>query len=167
MIIRRKTLQMRPRYGIALILESAQLFAAAAFKKQGSNYGDYLAAKACGSQNALATTYSGAIVRSTHIARIVTDLGVAAGHFLRRDPVPTRQITIHLILIIGFIVGGLGYQQWGVNALLFPAAITGLTGAGYTIYPPMDCATDHSLHVNAWQSATPAASASSKASARP
>lgn len=137
-IIRQSTLQIGPRYGVALILESALLFGAAHLILNGSNYGDYFAAMACGLQNALATTYSGAIIRSTHITGIVTDLGLAAGHFLRRDSVNQRQIAIHLILITGFIfggiVGGLGYQQWGVRALLFPAAITGLTGVGYTIY---------------------------------
>ncbi len=138
MIIRKHTLQIGRRYGVALILESILLFTAAAFLKQGSNYGDYLAAMACGLQNALATTYSGAIIRSTHITGIVTDLGVAAGHFLRRDPVEYRQVSIHLMLILGFIcggiAGGLGYQHWGVTTLFIPAGITGLIGVGYTVY---------------------------------
>lgn len=137
-IIRRQTLQIGPRYGIALIIESALLFAAAGLLLQSNYYGDYLAAMACGLQNAMATTYSGAIIRSTHITGIVTDLGLACGHFFRGDRIAHRQVTIHLILVAGFIfggiLGGLAFQGVGVSALLFPAAFTGLTGTGYAIY---------------------------------
>jgi uncharacterized membrane protein YoaK (UPF0700 family) len=120
------------------MIESLLLVTAFGFLQQGSNFGDHLAAMACGLQNALATTYSGAVIRTTHITGIITDLGLAAGHFLRHDTIEPRQITIHLILVIGFIVGGivggLSYQQWGINVLLIPAAITGFAGASYTIY---------------------------------
>jgi uncharacterized membrane protein YoaK (UPF0700 family) len=138
MIIRRSLLQMGPRYGVALGVESLLLFGAALLLGRDSNYGDYLAAMACGLQNAMATTYSGAVIRTTHVTGIVTDLGLACGHWLRGEPVMPRQVAIHLTLITGFIGGGIigafGYQLWGVNALLFPATITGLTGIGYALY---------------------------------
>ena len=137
-IIRRSALQIGPRYGVALGLESCLLFGATIALRNGSNTGDYLAAIACGLQNAMATTYSGAVIRTTHVTGIVTDLGLACGHWLRGEPVISRQIAIHLVLITGFIVGGIiggfGYQWWDFNALLIPATITGLTGIGYALY---------------------------------
>lgn len=137
-IVRRSALQLGPRYGVALGLESLLLFGATACLHSGSNYGDYLAAMACGLQNALATTYSGAVIRTTHVTGIVTDLGLACGHLLRGEKVAARQITIHLVLLGGFlcggIMGGIGYQHMGINALLFPAAVTGLTGISYALY---------------------------------
>jgi len=138
LIIRGQTLRIGSRYGVALTVESALLFGAAWLLLRNSHSGDYLAAMACGLQNAMATTYSGAIIRSTHITGIVTDLGLALGHFLRRDPIPHRQVAIHLVLISGFIFGGIcgsiAFQSWGVGALLIPATVTGLAGASYAIY---------------------------------
>jgi len=137
MIVRRSTLRVGRRYGVALAVESGLLFGAALFLRQGSDYGDYLAAMACGLQNALATTYSGAVIRTTHITGIVTDLGIAAGHFIRAEPVETRRVVIHLVLVGGFILGGilgaLGYAAWGFDALFAPAAFTGCTGVGYAV----------------------------------
>jgi uncharacterized membrane protein YoaK (UPF0700 family) len=138
LIIRRSTLQAGRRYGVALAVESALLFAAAYFLRQGSDYGDYLATMACGLQNAMATTYSGAVIRTTHVTGIVTDLGIAAGNFIRREPVESRRVVVHLVLLGGFLVGGvlggLGYQQWGFDTLFIPAVLTGLTGTGYALY---------------------------------
>lgn len=138
LIIRRSTLQAGRRYGVALALESGLLFAAAAFLRAGSNYGDCLAAMACGLQNAMATTYSGTVIRTTHVTGIVTDLGIAAGNFLRREPVESRRIAVHLVLLTGFLVGGVaggfGYRWWGFDALFGPAIITGLTGVSYALY---------------------------------
>ncbi|MCC6414496.1 MAG: DUF1275 domain-containing protein, partial [Opitutaceae bacterium] len=98
----------------------------------------YLAAMACGLQNALTTTYSGAVVRTTHVTGIVTDLGIAAGHYLRREAMDPRRVVLYLVLLTGFIgggiVGGWGYLHWGFDALLAPAVLTGLTGIGYTAY---------------------------------
>jgi uncharacterized membrane protein YoaK (UPF0700 family) len=138
MIIRRHVLQIGPRYSIALGLETILLLAATHCLQQGVYLGDCFAAAACGLQNAMTTTYSGAVIRTTHVTGIVTDLGLALGHFLRRETVAPRQITIHLVLIVGFlfggVMGGLGYRHWGANALLFPALLTGLTGISYSIY---------------------------------
>lgn len=138
MIIRNSALKVGRRYGVALAIESVLLFAAAGFLDQGSDYGDCLAAMACGLQNALATTYSRAIIRTTHITGIVTDLGIAAGHFLRLEPVEPRRIQLHLVLLSGFIVGGVlgtwGFLHWSFAAMYIPAAITGLAGVGYTLY---------------------------------
>ncbi len=138
LVIRQSTLKLGRRYGAALALESGLLFAAVYFYHGGSNYGDYLAAMACGLQNALATTYSGAVIRTTHVTGIVTDLGIAAGNFIRREPVETRRLGLMLVLLGGFlaggVLGGFGYVRWGFATLLLPAVLTGLTGLGYVTY---------------------------------
>ena len=136
-IVRQSVLQMGRRYGVALTCESVLLFAAAHFLRAGSNTGDYLAAAACGLQNALATTYSGAIVRTTHITGLVTDLGIAAGLALRRDAVDHRRVILHLTLVTGFVTGGIlgaaGFHVLGVSTLFIPASIIGLVGIGYSV----------------------------------
>lgn len=138
MITRDSRLRLGRRYGVALAVESALLFAATAWLHEGSNYGDYLAAMACGLQNAMTTTFSGTIIRTTHVTGIVTDLGIAAGLRLRRETVDTRRVVLHLVLLTGFITGGViggwGYLRWGFDALLAPAVFTGLVGVGYVVY---------------------------------
>jgi uncharacterized membrane protein YoaK (UPF0700 family) len=42
---------------------------------------------ACGLQNAMATGYSGAVIRTTHVTGIVTALGIAVGLAARRERV--------------------------------------------------------------------------------
>ncbi len=137
-LVRENTLQLGRRYGIALLCESALLFAATYLLVHGQGAGDHLAAMACGLQNALATNYSGAVIRTTHITGIMTDLGLAAGAALRRDRVDRRRTGLYLLLAGGFVggsvLGGLGYVAIGFNTLLFPATLTGITGLGYTAY---------------------------------
>jgi uncharacterized membrane protein YoaK (UPF0700 family) len=138
MILRQSTLKAGRRYGLALTCESGLLFLATYFLRHGSNQGDYLAAMACGLQNAMATSYSGAVVRTTHITGIVTDLGIAVGLAFRGEPVDGRRIGLFLVLVSGFvlggIVGGFGYLRFGFDTLLIPAAVTGVAGISYTIF---------------------------------
>lgn len=99
LIIRQSTLKLGRRYGVALVLESLLLFAAVwFFRRHATNTGDYLAAMACGLQNAMATGYSGAVIRTTHVSGIVTDLGIAVGLLARREPVDWRRIRLCLVL---------------------------------------------------------------------
>ena len=58
-LIRQSSLRLGRRYGVALSVESALLLAAVYFLRRGANTGDYLAAAACGLQNAMVSTYSG------------------------------------------------------------------------------------------------------------
>ncbi len=103
----------------------------------GSVAGELLAATACGLQNGLATSYSGAVVRTTHMTGIVTDLGITLGHWLRRQPVEWFRVRLHLVLLLGFVLGGAsGATLFGVigpDTLLVPAVAVFLAGAGYTL----------------------------------
>jgi uncharacterized membrane protein YoaK (UPF0700 family) len=84
MIVQDATLKLGRRYGVALAVESLLLFAAVLLFRRQDVAGAWLAAMACGVQNAMATTYSGAVVRTTHLSGMFTDLGIGLGHALRR-----------------------------------------------------------------------------------
>jgi uncharacterized membrane protein YoaK (UPF0700 family) len=138
LIIQDSALRLGRRYGAALALESTLLLAAVPlFSSQPLN-GALLAAMACGLQNAMVTTYSGAIVRTTHLSGMFTDLGIGLGHLIRGKPLPIRRLTLSGLIITGFLGGGvLGtwlFRALHYHALLIPAALTGLTGLGYAGY---------------------------------
>jgi uncharacterized membrane protein YoaK (UPF0700 family) len=137
-VIQQSTARLGRRYGAALTIESALLFAAAFYLGRGTDSGMYLAAVACGLQNALVTTYSGAIVRTTHMTGVTTDIGIAIGHLLRGVSVAPRYFLLLGALLSGFVGGGiLGaalFVHWHFAALLVPAAITGMVGLMYFMY---------------------------------
>lgn len=141
-IINQSTLRLGRRYGVALSMESVALFAAVYFLRRDSNAGDYLAAMACGLQNAMASSYSGSTMRTTHMTGMVTDLGIACGHFLRGATVDWYKFRLYGVLLLGFFFGGvlgaLGYHRFGYDTLLFPAVLSGVTGLGYTAYKHYD-----------------------------
>ena len=138
MIVQDSTLRLGRRYGVALVLESVLLFAAIPLFKQGHLAGALLAAMACGLQNAMVTSYSGSLVRTTHLSGMFTDLGIGLGHLLRGMPLPVRRLTLSGLIISGFLAGGiLGawlFARFQYRALLVPSVLTGLTGIGYAGY---------------------------------
>jgi uncharacterized membrane protein YoaK (UPF0700 family) len=138
MIVQDSTLRLGRRYGVALALESALLFAAAPLFKHQQISGMWLAAMACGLQNAMATTYSGAVVRTTHLSGMFTDLGIGLGHALRGMPLSRRRLLLSGLIIVSFltgsILGGLSFLHLGDDALLIPATLTGVVGIGYIGY---------------------------------
>ena len=138
LVIQDQTLKLGRRYGVALALEAVLLLLAIPLFKQQQIWGALLAAMACGLQNAMVTTYSGAAVRTTHLSGMFTDLGIGLGHLLRGMPLPMRRLTLSGLIISGFLGGGvLGawfYRHWGYDALLAPALLTGSTGIGYVLY---------------------------------
>jgi uncharacterized membrane protein YoaK (UPF0700 family) len=126
------------RYGVALSIESVLLLAAIPLFEQQRFAGPLLAAAACGLQNALATSISGAVVRTTHVSGMFTDLGLGLGHALRGLPLPRRRLALCLLVIacflVGSVIGTLSFARIGYRALLLPAAVTGLAGIGYATY---------------------------------
>ena len=137
-IVQDSTLRLGRRYGVALALESAMLFAAVPLFQHGKLAGALLAAAACGLQNAMATTYSGAVVRTTHVSGKFTDLGIGLGHALRGMPLAKRRLMLSGLIIVSFFAGGaIGawlFRAIGYGALLVPAASTGIVGVVYGAY---------------------------------
>jgi uncharacterized membrane protein YoaK (UPF0700 family) len=137
-IIQNQTFQLGRRYGFALLLESALLFIAVPLLHRQELKGLYCAACACGLQNAMMTTYSGTVIRTTHVSGMVTDLGIALGNRLRGLPVDAKRVRMCLLIISGFLCGGiigaLAYQSLQADTLFIPAGITAALSIGYGIY---------------------------------
>ncbi|MGS1078638.1 YoaK family protein [Pseudoxanthomonas beigongshangi] len=138
LIIQDSTLRLGRRYGVALAVESMLLLASVPLFIRQQLAGALLVAMACGLQNAMVTTYSGAVVRTTHLSGMFTDLGIGLGHALRGMPLPLRRLTLSGLIISGFLGGGiLGtwlFRALHYHALLVPAVLTGLTGISYVLY---------------------------------
>ena len=138
MIVQDSTLKLGRRYGVALVLESLLLFAAIPLFMQGRLAGPLLAAMACGLQNAMATTFSGAAIRTSHLSGMFTDLGIGLGHALRGMPLQKRRLLLCGLIISGFftgaVLGALLFVRFGYAALAVPATITGSIGLGYAAH---------------------------------
>ncbi len=132
------TLKLGRHYDTALLLESALLLIALWFLSEGSFYGHFFASAACGLQNALATTYSGAVIRTTHLTGIFTDLGISLGEFLKGKALDMRKVKLFLIIISAFILGGTSgafvYAKYQFMALLFPAGVCFFVAFAYRVY---------------------------------
>ena len=137
-LIRDSTLKLGRRYGVALALESILLFCAVPLLERTSNLGAYAASCACGLQNGMASTYSGAVLRTTHVSGAFTDLGIFIGHALRGLPADTLRMRLCAMLIGAFFLGSglgaLGYAHFGYSTLYFPAAAVGAVGLAYGAY---------------------------------
>lgn len=132
------TLKLGRHYDTLLVIESALIFLALYLLSQGSSVGHLAASAACGTQNALVTRYSGAIVRTTHLTGIFTDLGIMLGSRIRGEPFDRRRAILFLIIIVGFVVGGTSgawlYSALGFTALAVPGGICALLAIVYRAY---------------------------------
>jgi uncharacterized membrane protein YoaK (UPF0700 family) len=146
LVIQDSTLRLGRRYGVALAMESALLFASVPLFQRGAFSGMVLAAAACGLQNAMATTYSGAVVRTSHLSGMFTDLGIGLGHALRGLPLQVRRLRLCAVIIasfaVGAVVGAFGFARFGYAVLYLPATLTGLVGIGYAAYRQWVLASD-------------------------
>ena len=137
-LLHNTALKLGRHYDTALILESLLIFLAVYLLSNDYLSGYFCAAAACGIQNALATTYSGAVVRTTHVTGLFTDLGIMFGAVLRGEPLDIRKTTLFCLIITGFILGGaLGAYLFSLlrfEALLIPGCICLVLAALYRIY---------------------------------
>jgi uncharacterized membrane protein YoaK (UPF0700 family) len=137
-IIQDSTLQLGRRYGVALLLVSLLLFAAIPLLEHKNAYGMYAAACACGIQNAMVSTFSGAVVRTTHLSGMFTDLGIFLGHYLRRLPVDAPRLRLSVTVISGFLCGGIAgafaFRFLSYFALVLPATLTASVSLAYAVY---------------------------------
>lgn len=136
--LRGGALKLGRNYSSLLSLEAVFLLGATYYLTKDSFYGHYLASAACGLQNALATTYSGAVVRTTHVTGIFTDLGILLGSTLKGEPFDKRKALLFLLIILGFVFGGtIGTYFFGILeffSLFIPASICLLLALLYSIY---------------------------------
>lgn len=137
-LVKDSTLKLGRRYGFALLIEAAFLFAAVPFLNRNRETGMYLASCACGLQNGMVSTYSGAVLRTTHVSGLFTDIGIFLGQLLAGLKVDTRRLQLYVLLLASFlggtILGAAGFGRLGNNVLLVPATVTGTVGLAYFIY---------------------------------
>lgn len=123
------------RYGIAMMLEGGLLGLSWALLSFGSMRGIPVAAMACGLQNAMASSYCGLIIRTTHVSGMVTDIGVLLGQMLRYRHLETWKLALLCSLLSGFfcggLIGGFGFARLGVPALIPVALGCFLAGTAY------------------------------------
>ena len=128
-------------YGYVLLLESGALFLSFLFVKNELVIGEWLAAFACGLQNAMATSYSGFAVRTTHMTGIITDIGSIIGQACRTDTNNSElwRLKVMVPLFLGYLLGGVGgqicYMFMKDDSMLLPCIFTGAVGSVYLLLP--------------------------------
>ena len=68
---------------------------------------------ACGLQNAMVATYSGAVIRTTHLTGLTSDMGAAIGNWLAGRTISKPTLGFQTIIWYSFCGGGV------VGAFLF------------------------------------------------
>lgn len=138
LVIGNTALKLGRRYSMALLTESALLLVSMILLNQDSLAGHFFASAACGLQNAMTTTYSGAVVRTTHVSGLFTDLGVALGLRCRGQKSDSRKIVLYCILIAGFIVGGvigaILFAHYRFSALWVSCLLTAAVAVSYGVF---------------------------------
>lgn len=134
-VVGTQRLRIGRRYGIALIIESLLLACSAMLYADSLQGASMCAAAAAGLQNAMASSYAGLIVRTTHVTGIATDLGFLAGRWLRDRQLEAWRLLLLLLLLGGFLVGaGLGTvaaDRMGAGSIGIAAVVVFVAGAGY------------------------------------
>ena len=122
-------------YGTALMAEGFLLALSTWLLAIGSKWALPLAAAALGLQNAMASSYCGFLIRTTHVTGTVTDIGVMLGHWIRHGAVDRWKLGFLVTLLGSFGVGGLlgawGDRRFGPMVLALPAGMTALSGMAY------------------------------------
>lgn len=138
LVIESTQLRFGRRYGFILMIEGGVLAAAVPLLASGRWVGLYLLALASGMQNGMVTTYSGAIVRTSHITGLLTDFGIYLGKWVMGRPREGWRGQMYVVLFLGFLLGGiigtLAFEQLGLPALYLCAALTGVLGFGYWLW---------------------------------
>lgn len=130
--------QIRPgrRYGIAMLVEGGLLCTATLLLLAQQRIGIPLVAMACGLQNAMASSYYGLIIRTTHVTGMTTDIGVLIGHLIRYRRIELWKLLLLTLLLCSFftggLLGGLAFGKIGIAAL-FLASVSCMS-AGLCYY---------------------------------
>ncbi len=128
-------LKLGRRYGVALCIEGLLLLTAYWMLQQDVIAGQYFASAACGLQNAMLTTFSGAVVRTTHMTGIITDLGLMIGARLRGETFDYRKAKLFMFILSGFLSGGVAgaklFSQFQMAALWLPISLSFLLAVTY------------------------------------
>ena len=126
------------RYGIPLVCVAIFIVLCWLFTPYFPRYALLWATVAMGMQNAMVSHYQGAIIRTTHLSGVLTDLGLALGYFLRGLQVEKRRVILHLAILLGFLFGGLiatiSFHYFNYHAFLIPALCSAVLSLIYWLH---------------------------------
>lgn len=126
-VIGQTKLELGRRYGVALYLEALLIIVAWYLFAHDNHYGQMVAAAACGLQNSMIATYSGAVIRTTHLTGLTSDLGAAIGNWLAGRKVNKLMVFFQAMIWYCFCGGGLAgaffYEKYGYHTLIIPITI--------------------------------------------
>mmetsp|Transcript_85752 Transcript_85752/g.136184 ORF Transcript_85752/g.136184 Transcript_85752/m.136184 type:complete len:274 (-) Transcript_85752:105-926(-) len=153
-IIKRSAVKMAYMgYGLAMTASALLLIISLLVFKTSQDAAVYILCVACGLQNGIMSSYTGSVIRTTHMTGIVTDVGLITGRhlvscfkrsccqkipFADEEPGETRKLVLLLLLLLSFLVGvaagsGLARALHELS-LLVPAIIMLMAGTGYMIW---------------------------------
>ena len=128
LILGQGSVKLSRRYGTPLSLVGIFIILCWLFLDDYPHYALLWAASAMGMQNAMVSHFRGAIIRTTHLTGVLTDIGLALGYRARGLRIDRRRMLLHLLIVIGFFCGGavaiMLYHKIGQNAFLLPAVLT-------------------------------------------
>ena len=124
-------------YGFPLSLVAIFLFLTWLLLPYFPHYGLLWACVAMGVQNAMVSHYKGAIIRTTHLSGVLTDIGLTIGYKVRGLKIENRRIFLHFLIFTGFLVGGLIasllYPYLKLQTFLIPAGLSLVLSMTYWI----------------------------------
>lgn len=124
-------------YGFPLSLVAIFLFLTWLLLPYFPHYGLLWACVAMGVQNAMVSHYKGAIIRTTHLSGVLTDIGLTIGYIVRGLKIENRRIFLHFLIFTGFLVGGLIasllYPYLKLQTFLIPAGLSLVLSMTYWI----------------------------------
>jgi uncharacterized membrane protein YoaK (UPF0700 family) len=130
--------KLRSRYALSLLLEAALLLLFGLAGAHLKDYREFLAPTTVlllcfimGLQNAIITKISGAVIRTTHVTGLSTDIGIELGKLFYvnrcRTPQPAvranrAKLKLHTLLLCSFcsggVLGALGFKRAGFSAAI-------------------------------------------------
>eukprot|EP01035_Chromulina_nebulosa_P030260 gene30260-40218_t len=143
--------QLGREYG-PLFLIGSFLFALACvtiYYDENSEYCYYLAAMACGLQNAITSKYSGNIIRTTHVTGTATDVGLVLGRMIRGNGKEFWKLQVLLPIYTAFLLGGVAsvpaFKSLGKFALVVNAVVFFSIGLAYSVI------VGQQMHIPVWK----------------
>lgn len=131
-------LQAGKCYGKALLIEAGLLVISLVLFSVQSFWGQVFAAMACGLQNSMVATYSGAVIRTTHLTGLTSDMGSALGNWLAGRAINKKMFVFQAMIWYSFcgggVLGALGYLNFNYMTLLLPIAIVLSSAVAYQIF---------------------------------
>lgn len=120
--------QLGRRYGTPLSLSALCIFLCWLLIPYYPRYALLWACVAMGMQNAMVSHYKGAIIRTTHLTGLLTDLGLNLGYLLRGLPVERRRVVLLIVILMGFLFGGILvtwlYPYLNLHTFLIPVCLS-------------------------------------------